>query len=246
MGLKIAIHQPNLFPRLKVLQKLANADVWCVLDSVQYCTREYQNRTTIIPTHGDNSPFYLSIPVSKSNERKSRDSKINEITITNPNYTEYIEQTLSHAFRSAKYWDSIKNLIINFEAYPKSDRLTDLCVNITKYLLQIANKKPVLIYSSELPVEGKASELIANLCRYLEHNTYLTDSGSYNYLKSCHFEGIEVLWQNWIEPIEKGENINSWRNISCLNYLSRFGTELFSQHLLNAEFKINTEWQSQQ
>lgn len=45
----VAIHQPNLFPRLKILQKLALADIWIVLDNVQYCQREYQNRTLIVP-----------------------------------------------------------------------------------------------------------------------------------------------------------------------------------------------------
>ncbi len=241
--LKIAIHQPNLFPRLKVLQKLANADVWCILDSVQYCTREYQNRTKIIPIHGDNIPFYLSIPVSKLNERKSRNSIINEMIVINQNYIDYIEQTLFHAFYRAKYWDSINQLIDNLKEYPKSDKLANFCVNVICSLLLIANKKPVLIYSSELPVTGKSSNLIANLCRYLNYNIYLTDSGSYNYLKPYHFNGIEVLWQNWKEPAEKSENIESWRNISSLNYLSRFGTELFSKHLLNAEFKVDPIWQ---
>lgn len=241
--LKIAIHQPNLFPRLKVLQKLAVADVWCVLDSVQYCTREWQNRTIIVPTHGNNTPFYLTIPVSKSDERKNQKSKINEMIIDKLDWLAYIERTLTHAFRSAEHWDSINMLIKNLRTNTDSNKLTDLCVNTTNSLLQMAGKKPIVIYSSELPVLGKSSNLIANICRYLNYNVYLTDSGSRNYLKYYHFDGIKVLWQNWQEPLEQSENISSWRNISCLNYLSRFGQELFIQHLLNAEFDIDLEWQ---
>lgn len=167
------------------------------------------------------------------------------MVIINSNYIEYLEQTLSHAFRSAEHWDSISRLIIYLKKYTKSDKLSNLCVNTTNFFLSLANKKPIYIYSSELPVTGKSSNLIANLCRYLKYNIYLSDSGSYNYLKPCHFDGIEVLWQNWKEPIERSENINSWRNISSLNYLCRFGEELFSQHLLNAEFKEDPIWQQQ-
>ncbi|MBU6427323.1 WbqC family protein [Patescibacteria group bacterium] len=51
--LSVVVHQPNFLPRLKVLQKLAAADVWCVLDSVQYNPREWQNRARIVAVHGD-------------------------------------------------------------------------------------------------------------------------------------------------------------------------------------------------
>lgn len=243
--LKIAIHQPNLFPRLKVLQKLATADVWCVLDSVQYCTREWQNRTVIVPTHGNNAPFYLTIPVSKIDERKNQKSKINEMIVDRSDWLSYIEQTLAHSFRSSKHWDSINLLINNLKTSTVSDRLTDLCVNTTNSLLQMVGKRPIVIYSSELSVLGKSSNLIANLCRHLNYNVYLTDSGSHNYLKYSHFDGIKVLWQNWQEPLKQSDNISSWRNISSLNYLCRFGQELFTQHLLNSEFYIDTEWQLQ-
>ncbi|MFE0150155.1 WbqC family protein [Nonomuraea sp. NPDC059007] len=43
-GLVVAIHQPNLFPRLSTLAKLYAADRWIVLDNVQFNSRGYQHR----------------------------------------------------------------------------------------------------------------------------------------------------------------------------------------------------------
>jgi hypothetical protein len=43
-GLVCAIHQPNFFPRLSTLAKLYAADVWVILDDVQFSRRDYQHR----------------------------------------------------------------------------------------------------------------------------------------------------------------------------------------------------------
>src|SRR5688500_306398 len=79
--MRVATHQPNLFPRLKVLQKLASADVWIVLDNVQYCPREWQNRARIVVAHGSSSSFWLTTPVSRS---KGRDTLIQDVAVVDP------------------------------------------------------------------------------------------------------------------------------------------------------------------
>jgi len=240
--LRIAIHQPNFFPRLKILQKLAYADIWCVLDSVQYCSREWQNRTIIIPTYRESDPFWLSVPVNRPN---GRSSIIKDVTIEHPEYfSKVLSKTLYYSFRSAPYWDSIKDLILSIKPKLSSKNLTQVCVDITSYLLQIANKNPKIIYSSSLPVTGKSSNLIAEICKYLDLKVYLADSGAKNYLKPEPFDDINVIWQDWNEPEESYNNITSWRNISSLNYLARVGIKKFAKHLQNAEFSENLNWKS--
>jgi len=48
-GLTCAIHQPNFFPRLSTLAKLYAADVWVILDDVQFSRRDYQHRCYLPP-----------------------------------------------------------------------------------------------------------------------------------------------------------------------------------------------------
>ncbi len=238
--IKLAIHQPNFYPRLKVLQKLAYADVWCILDSVQYCTREWQNRTCIIPMHGNRGPFWLSIPVNRPN---GRSTLIKDVSIINPiSTTSLIERTLHHAFHRAPYWSFIKHIIRENKDVMAANNLTDMCVETTNTLLNLIDRRPTLIFASTLDVRGKASNLMAAICKHLNATTYLADSGSKNYLVASDFTDIEVVWQNWEEPIESWPEIKSWRNLSSVNYLCREGPEKFANHLIRDNFTPDLVW----
>lgn len=239
---RVAIHQPNFLPRLKVLQKLANADVWCVLDSVQYNAREWQNRARIVTVHGNNQTFWLSVPVRRPH---GRNTLISEIAIISPSSTkQLVKRTLFHAFRRAPYWAAFDDLLSNLEPLLAADTLVQLCVDITCSLLRIAGQRPTMVFASSLPVTGKASTLMATICRHLNATTYLADRGARNYLQVAHFTGIEVLWQNWRQPEEKSPGINSWRDVSSVSYLARVGPEQFMQHLLSGEFASEPTWGS--
>lgn len=162
--LRVAIHQPNFLPRLKVLQKLASADVWCVLDSVQYCAREWQNRARIVAAHGNNKSFWLSIPVRRPPQR---DTPISEITVADPASTEQlVERTLLHAFHGAPHWAVINDFLSTVKPLLATDNLTRLCVDTTCALLRVANRQPAVLLTSSLPVIGKASTLMAAICKH--------------------------------------------------------------------------------
>lgn len=241
-SLRVAIHQPNFLPRLKILQKLAYSDLWCILDSVQYCNREWQNRARIVNMHGNNRSFWLSVPVHRP---RGLGTLIREVIVDKPYLTgPLVEKTLRHAFRHAPHWTAINDLLSAFKPLLATDNLTRLCVETTCELLRIANRQPTVLLASSLPVTGKASNLIASLCRYLKATTYLADSGARNYLKPAGFEGIEVVWQNWHEPMELCPGISSWRNMAGINYLARVGSEQFAQHLLSGEFAPEPTFQN--
>jgi hypothetical protein len=78
----------------------------------------------------------------------------------------------------------------------------------------------------------------------LNATIYLADSGARNYLQPAPLTGIDVLWQNWREPAEKWPGIDSWRNLSSINYLARAGPERFKQHLICGEFASDPTWES--
>jgi hypothetical protein len=239
--LRVAIHQPNFLPRLNILQKLAYSDVWCVLDSVQYCKREWQNRARIVTAHGNNKSFWLTIPIRRTHRL---DTLISDVVIAKPELTGLlVDQTLRHAFRRAPHWAAVDCLLSELQPLLATDNLTRLCVDTTCALLRIANRQPAVLLASSLPVTGKASNLIASLCRHLKATTYLADSGARKYLQPAGFEGIEVVWQNWHEPLELWPGISAWRNIAGINYLCRLGQEKFTQHLLSGEFAPEPTWQ---
>jgi hypothetical protein len=224
---------------LKVLQKLAAADVWVVLDSVQYCDREWQNRASIVAAHGDCSSFWLSIPVRRPH---GRTSTIEEITVVDSAHTAtLVTNTFIHAFRQAPHWACIDQYLTTIRGFLGADHLSSLCVDTTCALLDTVGRKPEIIYSSSIPVVGKASGLMGAICKYLKADSYLADSGAHNYLSMADFPGISVLWQEWREPKERWPGIESWRNLSAVNYLCRDGNEGLAQCLINGVFSCETE-----
>ncbi len=237
----IAIHQPNFLPRLKVLQKLAHADVWCVLDSVQYNPREWQNRSRIVEAHGEHLAYWLSIPVHRVHGQKTL---IKETFIADPSSTtQSVKRSLFHAFRRAPHWTAIDEFLSKVEGSLASESLSSICVAMTCELLAMSGRRPTVFLSSSLPPLGTASTRIAGICTQARSNRYIADSGARNYLKPDPFTQVEVVWQNWKEPDEKSPGIAEWRDLACLNYLARFGLDSFRRHLLNGEFTVDSCWQ---
>lgn len=58
-----AIHQPNFLPRLSTLAKLFTADIWVVLDDVQFTRRDYQHRCRLADPSSIASQQWLTLPV---------------------------------------------------------------------------------------------------------------------------------------------------------------------------------------
>lgn len=238
--IRLAIHQPNFIPRLKILQKLASADVWCVLDSVQYCPREWQNRARIVQAHGSNETVYLSVPVHRPFGRRST---IDQVRLASPGSAAFeVRRTLHSSLRSAPHWPDVERLLSATGFAPETDRLNNLCIGSTCALLDIAGRRPELVIASQLPVCGKASRLVAAIARHLKAATYLADSGGRRYLVPDDFAGIDVVWQDWAEPVEACPGRTSWRDLASINYLAWAGSERFREHLNAGDFTVDPTW----
>ena len=94
---------------------------------------------------------------------------------------------------------------------------------------------PKVVLGSELGVTGKKSVLMANMCNALKASEYLADSGALSYLEVDHFDQVKVVWQHWHAPTITDELI-SWRNVSFINFLARYGAAKLREHLLSGVF----------
>ena len=241
----ITIHQPNFFPRLKILQKIASSDIWVIMDRVQYVHQEWQNRTKIVPYNGDRKEFWISLPVflPYGVQTVIKDVVQSPINYRNPKFVNRMKRALESTFSKSLYWHELKIVLEDIYPYLEMSNLSDINIGITKSLLSLTGRLPRIIYASGLPIRGKASQLVANICHYLDADRYLCDSGGKRYLDTSLFnKESQIVWQKWEEPEEKADGISSWRNISCLNYIAREGTLKFVQHLNSGDFKIESDF----
>jgi len=225
----VAIHQPNLFPRLKVLQKLALADVWIVLDDVQFAQREYQNRALIVPNHGTGAPHWLSLPVTLPFGRSTR---INDVAMDEGVCWRKLEHALTYSFVATPEFRPHRDALMR-TLRQASANLIDLGVASAMSLLQLAGVAPRVVRSSDLRLpDCTRSSRLALLCEAIGADAYLSGSGGAQYMEPESFErlGVKQLWQEWRAPQgpaaqEIGIHI---RDSSALNLLARSHAEFCS------------------
>lgn len=233
--MRLATHQPNFIPRLKVLQKIASADCWVVLDGVQFAQREWQNRARIATAGRVPTEFWLTLPVRLPNGRRTL---IEHVVVCDLHRTlRRCRNSVFHAFRSAPHWEVVEEYWNRVESSIASDRLLDVVLPTVTEALKMFAVLPPIIMSSRLSVEGRKSWLMANLCRKVGATVYLADSGATAYLDESHFVGATVMWQNWDPPGEfQGDAGLGLRDLAFICYLAYHGPERVRDHLQAGKF----------
>lgn len=197
----VAIHQPTFLPWLGYLHRMMEADLFIVLDHVQFERRNYQNRTRI---RLDNHAHWLTVPV----QHKSQQERIIDKIIAYPGAEEArwwgadMIRTLRHAYRDTPFLDPyIHKLRDILESRP--GRLVDLDLAMLEFLRTALAIETPMLKSSTLKLAGTKSDLILNLCLEVGADTYLAGmGGSRDYLDREAFAraGVNIAWQDFSHP----------------------------------------------
>lgn len=195
----VAIHQPHFLPWLGYLHRMAQVDLFILLDHVQFERRNYQNRGHI---RLDGQAHWLSVPVVQ----RSQKERIVDKSIDNSDPRPWGQShfaTLRHAYRAAEHFGAYAGPLRKIlEA--RWERLIDLDRATLDFLRDAFDIRTPLARSSELGVDGAKSDLILNLCRAAGANALLAGfGGSRGYLDADAFarEGVRIQWHDFTHPI---------------------------------------------
>ena len=197
----VAIHQPHFLPWLGYLHRMAQADLFVLLDHVQFERRNYQNRTMIRMNGGEQ---WLTVPVVQRSQKER-----------------ILEKEVDNQLEGAKAWGNVHRLTLKhaygragfFGTYASSlqrllearwERLVDLNIASLELLREAFGIKTRLVRSSELGVEGAKADLILNLCRATGADTLLAGmGGSRGYLDVEAFAraGVSITWHDFKHPV---------------------------------------------
>jgi len=174
--MKVAIHQPEHFPYMGFFQKMEQVDLFVILDNVKFQgKRHWQNRNLIKLKNG--SDFWLTVPIAKN----TYELKINEVNLA-PDYG-----------WKKKLLKNIKfNLGLDLSNIYNSEKLIDVNMESIKYCRKKLNIETDMIFSSDLPVTGKKSELIYNICKHVGATKYISGQGAKDYMDLELFNDIDV------------------------------------------------------
>ena len=194
----VAIHQPHYLPWLGYLHRMAQVDLFILLDHVQFERRNRQNRSQI---RLDGEARWLTVPVAQRSQKERIVDKLVDNQDPRPWGTIHFS-TLRHAYREAEhlptYAPALRGIL---EA--RWERLVDLNRATLEFMRDAFEIRTPLACSSELGVEGAKADLILNLCRAVGADGLLAGFGaSRQYLDPEAFAraGVRVQWHEFAHP----------------------------------------------
>ncbi|MBM3244533.1 MAG: WbqC family protein [Candidatus Omnitrophica bacterium] len=191
---KIAIHQSEYIPWPPYFKKAALADIFVVLDNVQFQKNGIQNRNRL---RNQNGPFWMTIPVTGSLADHIKDKKISDQGFRKKHFN-----SLLFSYSKAPFWSVFaKDLAKLYDGSYFS--LGEINQAFLGYIFGKLNIQTDVYYSSGWDFCGKKSDLILNICKHFKADTYISGAGGKNYLKENEFRksGIEIKYIKSEPPV---------------------------------------------
>ncbi|MBI3800473.1 MAG: WbqC family protein [Deltaproteobacteria bacterium] len=189
------IHQPQYLPWLGYFDKMDQADVFVLLDTVQFKKNEWQNRNRIKTAQGWQ---WITVPTLHRFPSLIREVQIN----AEVSWAHKHRQALCTHYGRAPYFQPHRDF---FEATysQRWENLVDLNVHVIRYLTTALGIKTPLVLASTLPTSEEPTERLLTICRSLGATAYLSGRDGGKYMRTSRFaeEGIDLLFQDFTHPV---------------------------------------------
>jgi hypothetical protein len=216
----VAIHQPNFLPWLGFFHKLANCDVFVLLDTVDFSRGSRTNRVQVLAGGGST---WLTVPVRRPEHGEPRiaDARIDD---SRP-WRRKALRTLEVSYGARGGFAETFSLIQPVLQHP-TDRLAALNeTGIRTVSSALALDPGKLVRASELAADGSSSELLAGLVEAVGGNVYLSGAGAGGYLSDAPFarRGVNVRVQQFDPPDYAQGSAEPQRGLSVIDAMMHLG-----------------------
>jgi hypothetical protein len=187
----LAIHQPQYMPWSGYFHKMVSADLFVLLDNVQFKKNEWQHRNRI---KGPNGAQWLSVPTTYKFPQL-----INEVGIAEDHkWRNKHLRSIEMCYEKSRYFNEY---IGCFEVFfnMEYNLLCQCNIASVKLLAECASIKTPLEIASSYTFAGSSTERLINICRHFGADTYLAGAGGHDYMDLSLFdkEGISVQFQEF-------------------------------------------------
>lgn len=195
--MKCAIMQPTYLPWSGYFNLMANVDRFVFLDDVQFERRSWQSRNRVLARGKE---LYLTVPV----HRAARGESICRIRVDDgQDWRDRHLESLRHAYSRAPAGPEMLALLESL-LRRNVELLADLNRNVILGLADYLGLNPVTASASEANCGGRRSDHLAQLCRAVGCDEYLSPLGSRDYLMEDRFaeqSGIVLTFQNYVPRV---------------------------------------------
>lgn len=216
----VGIHQLHYLPWLRYIHKLECADVFIVLDNIQYNKNGHQNRNRIKSPTG---PCTLTVPVFDR-----RGQSLDEVEIDNKRpWARKHWRSITQFYGKAPYFARYADWLEEIYGRPWS-RLNDLNRELLTGIVERLGIDTPLVFASDLNVPGVATERLVNLVGAVGGTAYLSGAHAVEtYLDATALKaaGIELQLQQWSAPIYSQGTGPFLPELSILDLMMHCGPE---------------------
>jgi hypothetical protein len=197
----VAIHQPNFLPWLGWFDKLARADVFVLLDHVQFPRTSrgtYVNRVKLLI---GGKEAWATAPIVRASGSTQR---IDEVRVddTQP-WREKLVRTVEHNYRRAAAFDEVFPLVREILEQP-IERLAELNEHgVRRIARALGLDESRFVRSSSVNPSSRATDLLIELTKAVGGTTYLAGSlagSTYQEDEKFADAGIELRYQRFEHP----------------------------------------------
>lgn len=231
--MKIAIHQPNLFPWLGYFDKINKADLFIYLDHVENNPRDsgWFKSVKILVNRDE---YWLTQPIKRP---ESVTQPINEMKVTDERAMRKNLKTVKFNYSKSPYF---KNYFPLVEKYFSSDKrfIAEKNIRFIEEVCEILSIDTPRKKSSAYKWRTHGTEMLINTVKKFGGDAYITGGGSEGYQKDFLFEenNIKLTYQNFSHPPYKQLNSKGFTpGLSILDALFNVGSESVKKLLNKAK-----------
>ncbi len=197
----VAAHQPHCLPWLGYLHKIARADVFVVMDDLQFEAQNYQNRNRIKVNNGTT---WITVPLVKGPQAEPIcDKRIANSENPKEHWQRRGWLTLTTHYRKAPHWAAYAGELE--EIFTRRwESLLELDMHVLRTMLRWFDIRTPIVMGSSLKLEGQRTARIVDMCKKVGADVYLSGKGgSTGYLEMDLFDraGVRVAWQEFEHPV---------------------------------------------
>ena len=196
--MKVAvIHQPDFLPYLGFFDRLLHADIFVLLDHVQFVTNgrnSWTHRDKIKTAKGEQ---WLTVGVRKV----SLGTPINQVMLADTDWRLENLNLLKENYRNAPFYAEIFPRLEVLYGTP-CERLVEFNAASIQLLMDWFELEVPVVYSSNLDPAGRKNELLIDILGKIEATDYLSGVGARSYFVQELYEAaaIAVRWQEFSHP----------------------------------------------
>jgi hypothetical protein len=217
---KLSAHQSGYLPGLRLLAKIATADMFCHFDIVKIGGGGFESYNYIKAQQG---PLKLTVPIHIGEVP----APLSEIQIAPGNWRRKHKRSIQLSYAKAPYFDRYWPTLEFLLSESGNNGLSHLNLNLLRWLMGEFEIKTPLVIASDYDFKGTGSALVLDMCKRLGATHYIFGSQGRNYADVAAFNaaGITVEFQDYQHPTYNQLHGPFIPNMSALDLLFNHGPE---------------------